>query len=80
MTYFVFNCQLYKQIDGLAIGKSSSVFLAELFMMHLEKRALETFTNPPKVWYSYVDDTFCYVLKENINSFLEYLNQQHERN
>ena len=50
MTYFVFNCQLYKQIDGLAIGKSSSVFLAELFMMHLEKRSLETFANPPKVW------------------------------
>ena len=39
-TYFVFNRTLYLQIDGLAIGASSSVFLAELFMMKLERSAI----------------------------------------
>ena len=31
-TYFAFNKKLYQQIDGLAIGASSSGFAAELFM------------------------------------------------
>ena len=47
-TYFVFNNQLYQQIDGLAIEASSSVFLAEIFKQLLEKRALTTFSNPPE--------------------------------
>ena len=78
-TYFVFNFKLYQQIDGLAIGASSSVFLAELFMMRLEKKALRTFAHPPETWYRYVDDTFTYMLEKYINDFLLHLNQQHER-
>ena len=31
-TYFVFNQIMYQEIDGLAIGASSYVFLAELFL------------------------------------------------
>ena len=70
---------IYQQIDGLAIGASSSVFLAELFMMRLEKKALRTFAHPPETWYRYVDDTFTYMLEKYINDFLLHLNQQHER-
>ena len=78
-TYFVFNNQLYQQIDGLAIGASSSVFLAEVFMMRLERRALQTFANPPDIWFRYVDDTFTHMLEEYIQDFLDHLNNQHER-
>ena len=46
-TYFVFNKKLYIQVDGLAIGASSSGPAAEIFMMRLEVRALSTFINPP---------------------------------
>ena len=79
MTYFVFNSKLYVQIDGLAIGASSSVFLAEIFMMKLEKKALSTFANPPDFWYRYVDDTFTYMLETYIEGFLAHLNNQHPR-
>ena len=78
-TYFVFNNQLYQQVDGLAIGASSSVFLAEIFMMRLERRALQTFANPPDTWFRYVDDTFTHMLEQHIQSFLDHLNNQHER-
>ena len=78
-TYFVFNNQLYQQIDGLAIGASSSVFLAEIFMMRLGRRVLQTFANPPDIWFRYVDDTFTHMLEEYIQDFLDHLNNQHER-
>ena len=61
-TYFVFNQKMYQQIDGLAIGASSSVFLAELFLMKLEITAMESFANPPDIWFRYVDDTFASML------------------
>ena len=78
-TYFVFNNQLYQQIDGLAIGASSSDFMAEIFMQRLEKRALTTFSNPPETWYRFVDDTFTKLKVEFINSFLDHLNTMHEK-
>ena len=78
-TYFVFNQKMYQQIDGLAIGASSSVFLAELFLMKLEITAMESFANPPDIWFRYVDDTFASMLEEYIDLFLSHLNQQHER-
>ena len=78
-TYFVFNQNLYLQIDGLAIGASSSVFLAELFMMKLERSAIESFAHPPEIWFRYVDDTFTSLLEEFIELFLNHLNDQHPR-
>ena len=49
-TYFVFNKKLYVQVDGLAIGASTSGPAAELFMERLEIRAIATFIEPPKLW------------------------------
>ena len=78
-TYFAFNKKLSQQIDGLAIGASTSGFAAELFMVKLETKALSTFTNPPSIWKRYVDDTFSKLKKIIVNSFLEHLNSQHQR-
>ena len=50
-TYFVFNKKLCVQVDGLAIGASTSGPAAELFMERLEIRAIREF--PPSgntVW------------------------------
>lgn len=78
-TYFVFNQKLYKQIDGLAIGASSSGFAAEIFMGRLETKAINTFINPPTFWGRYVDDTITKLKQMVINEFLQHLNNQHPR-
>ena len=78
-TYFVFNKKLYIQVDGLAIGASSSGPAAELFMERLEARAIATFIEPPKLWLRYVDDTFAKIKKIFVGTFLEHLNRQHPR-
>ena len=78
-TYFMFNKKLYQQIDGLAIGASSSGPAAEMFMERLEARALATFIDPPKIWKRYVDDTFAKIKKTMVDAFLRHLNSQHRR-
>ena len=78
-TYFVFNNKLYLQVDGLAIGASSSGPAAELFMERLESRAIRSFIEPPKLWLRYVDDTFAKLKKIFVSAFLEHLNKQHPR-
>ena len=40
---------------------------------------MESFANPPDIWFRYVDDTFASMLEEFIDLFLSHLNQQHER-
>ena len=59
--------KVYVQIDGLVISASPAVFLAEIFVMKLEKKALSTFANPPDFWYRYVDDTYLYILEVLLN-------------
>lgn len=78
-TYFVFNKKLNIQIDGLAIGASTSGFAADLFMERLEKRALTTFIEPPRIWKRYVDDTFSKLKRPYVDNFLNHLNDQHPR-
>ena len=78
-TYFVFNKKLYQQVNGLAIGASTSGFASDLFMEELEKRALATFTNPPTMWKRYVDDTITKLKHTVVNDFLQHLNNQHPR-
>ena len=78
-TYFSFNRNLYTQVDGLAIGAATSGFAANLFMEHLEARALATFATPPTIWLRFVDDTFAKLLKIDVEAFLHHLNNQHPR-
>ena len=67
---------MYLQIDGLAIGASLSVFLADLYMIKLERLAMESFAHPPELWFWYVDDTSTSLLEEYIKLFQTNLNQQ----
>ena len=78
-TYFMFNKKLYNQVDGLAIGACTSGFAADIFMYRLEKKAINTFTNPPSIWGRYVDDTIAKLKKDLVEQFLEHLNNQHRR-
>ena len=77
-TYFVFNRKLYIQVKGLAIGASTSGFVADIFMEKIERGALTTFINPPRLWLRFVDDTYVFILKIVEEAFEAHLNQQNE--
>ena len=56
---FMYNDQLYKQVDGVAMGSPLAPTLANLFMSHLESSWLSSNdTNVPLCYYRYVDDIF----------------------
>ena len=77
---FIFNNQLYQQIDGVAMGSPLGPTLANLFLCHHETKWL---TNcplefKPALYRRYIDDTFL-LFKDasHIDKFLNYLNAQH---
>jgi hypothetical protein len=76
---FMYKDQLYKQVDGVAMGSPLGPSLANFFLGHLEK--YNFFTNLdiiPKLYVRYVDDIFA-VFDKNIpyEKFLEHINNQH---
>ena len=71
---FMFNGQLYCQIDGVAMGSPLGPVLADIYMSELEGIMCE---HPlfPKFYRRYVDDTFCIFNSiDEANLFLSYIN------
>ena len=78
--HFVFNGQLFDQIDGVAMGSPLEPSLANIFMSHLEKRYLANCPSEfkPVLYRRYVDDTYCLFRdRDHVAMFLEYINCQH---
>ena len=78
--YFTFNDEIYRQVDGVAMGSPLGPTLANIFMCYHEKRWLENC--PPQfkpiIYRRYVDDTFLIFRRpQDADLFLEYLNAQH---
>jgi len=61
---------LYIQKHGLAMGASTSGFAADIFMEHIEIKALTTFAEPPRLWKRFVDDTYAIIKIQNLVPFL----------
>ena len=78
-THFLFEGNIYDQIDGVAMGSPLAPVLANLFMGHHEKKWLDNYVDSkPLVYKRYVDDIFCLFDKEDdAPLFLDYLNKQH---
>lgn len=57
--------QLYKQIDGVAMGSPLGVLYANAYMTHVEAVALRNTARKPYVYKRYVDDIYLQVEDEN---------------
>ena len=78
--HFVFNGQLFDQINGVAMGSPLGPSLANIFMSHLEQRYLANCPSEFKLvlYRRYVDDNYClFRNRSHIIMFLEYINCQH---
>ncbi|MEL6606368.1 MAG: reverse transcriptase domain-containing protein [Cyanobacteria bacterium J06614_10] len=77
---FMFNNQLYNQIDGISMGSCLGPTYANTFMCHHESKWLTDcpLTFKPIYYRRYVDDTFLiFKHPDHIKLFLEYLNSKH---
>jgi hypothetical protein len=55
-TYFLFDGQIYEQSEGTAMGSPLSLIIAQIFMVELEKKFLNSAVFKPMLWLRYVDD------------------------
>ena len=78
--HFVFNGQLYDQIDGVAMGSPLGPSIANIFICALEQKYLNGCPSEfkPVLYRRYVDDTFClFRHREHVDKFLEHINNFH---
>ena len=73
-TYFSFQGQFFKQVEGAAMGSLVSAIVANLYMEYLEQKALSTAPHPPRFWHRIVDDTFVIHKEVNKQNFLQHIN------
>ena len=74
---FLFNNDVYKQKDGVAMGSPLGPILANIFVGFYEEKLFASFPKPP-TYFRYVDDTF--VIFDNSSQhelFLHQLNSMH---
>ena len=59
--HFLFNNEIYIQIEGLALGSPLGPVIANRVMVELETTLAPKLENHVKKWRHFVDDTFAYV-------------------
>ena len=60
-TSFKFRGKFYRMTDGLAMGSPVSPIVANIFMENLERNAILTMKDRPRLWLRLVDDVFAIV-------------------
>eukprot|EP00061_Rhincodon_typus_P011298 g36209.t1 len=63
-THFTFKGQIYKQINGIAMGSPIWGLIAEAVMQRLKSMALLQIQ--PKLWIRYVDNTFIIIKRTKL--------------
>ena len=58
------------------MGCPVSAVIANLYMESFEEQAITISSYEPRIWKRYVDDTFTILDRENVDDFLQHLNNQ----
>ena len=78
--HFIFNDQIYKQTEGMAMGSPLGPTFANIFMSALETQFLETSlpTSTPNFYRRYIDDIIAGFPSElDAKQFLKHINKAH---
>ena len=78
---FIVDKNLYKQVDGVAMGSPLGPTLANMLLCYHEQRWLHNCPTDfkPVLYCCYVNDQFVvYREKDHATKFLHYLNMQHK--
>ena len=60
------------------MGSPLGPVIANIFMVELEKRLIPTMNDKISLWFRYVDDTFTFIKKGEVDNVIEILNGFHE--
>ena len=77
---FLFNNVYYEQVDGVSMGSPLGPTLANIFLVHYERKWLDQcpLQFKPEYYRRYVDDLFLmFKEKDHVKKFLRYLNSRH---
>ena len=74
--FFQYNRSIYEQKNGTTMGSPVSAVIANLYMESFEEQAINTSSYEPRIWKRYVDDIFTILDRQNIDDFLQHLNNQ----
>ena len=75
--HFFYNENIYRQIDGVAMGSPLGPVLANVFMVELENIMVPRLNDDVPLWLRYVDDTFSFVKQDRIEEVITALNNFH---
>ena len=79
-SYFLFDGELYQQVDGVAMGSPLGPTLANIFLCHYEDIWLRncSLECKPNYYKCYVEDTFAlFDLEGQVESFINFMNTCH---
>eukprot|EP01023_Acetabularia_acetabulum_P031983 TRINITY_DN2992_c0_g1_i2.p1 TRINITY_DN2992_c0_g1~~TRINITY_DN2992_c0_g1_i2.p1 ORF type:complete len:627 (+),score=-1.18 TRINITY_DN2992_c0_g1_i2:121-2001(+) len=74
-TFFHFHGEFYEQLNCLPMGKPSSPAISNLFMQNFEKNIFKQCSDFPRVWKRYQDDIFTIIKTDQLETFLNKINQ-----
>ena len=58
------------------MGSPVSAVIANLYLESFEEQVITTSSYEPRIWRRYVDDTFTILDRENVDDFLQHLNNK----
>ena len=76
--HFSFDGNIYRQVNGVTMGSPLGPVIANIFMVELEKKVIPTINDKVSLWYRYVDDTFTFVKRGEVDSVLRILDNFHD--